>query len=124
MIYCDRCGEDWSESCRFEECPVCRTPLPKQVSIYEEIDRICKVVDDFSVKMKIRLAQKVKEGCTGWDGSYPTENLCDEIALDATNIAMGDANGELSSHQKSIDIANRAMMLWWKEHKSQKPILS
>jgi hypothetical protein len=67
-------------------------------------------VDAFIAEMKTRLAQKEKEGYRGWDEKYPLCELITEIAVGAQRFRSG-----VHSHQKtSIDIANRAMMIWYR----------
>jgi len=80
----------------------------------KEIECLGLAVDDFAKEMKIRLIHKALEGFTGWDGTYPENKLCEEIEIDATVIATGRAKNKT---KLSIDIANRAMMLWYRATK-------
>lgn len=84
-----------------------------------EIDRLEKVVSKFAHCMKRRLREKAIAGYTGRDGEHPLEDLCDQIALDATDIGLADANGAMVDKSGNgtcaVDIANRAMFIWWRE---------
>jgi len=71
-------------------------------------------VDAFAAAMKARLDEKAADGFTGWDGEYPIEHLCDEIAGGATGIGVCDKNGSPWPEQDAIDIGNRAMFLWYR----------
>ena len=76
----------------------------------EEINRIHAAVDDFASAMKTRLTQKVEEGYCGWDDpdGCPSQPLRQGMLQDAV-IVHGTHNDD-----KTVDIANRAMMLWYR----------
>jgi len=75
----------------------------------KEVKLLHSAVDKFAIKMKARLADKVAQGYSGWEGAYPLIDLCQEIRDDARNVSNYDAD-----ENASIDIATRAMMLWWR----------
>jgi hypothetical protein len=74
-----------------------------------EINRLHAAVDDFASAMKTRLTQKAEAGFTGWDGAYPEGFLWDEIAE-----AGAYARTSSDFPKLAVDVANRAMMLWWR----------
>lgn len=80
-----------------------KTPDPEWV--LQEIARLNAVVDAFSVEMKLKLEQKVKEGWTGWD--QPASKVKLWNAMLAQGAAIPLAQGQ------EADIANLAMMLWF-----------
>jgi hypothetical protein len=65
-------------------------------------------VDAFAKEMKKRLDEKAEQGYTGWDGEYPDHSLMDEIFKDVLNE-------NYTLVEKSVDIANRLMMLWYRD---------
>lgn len=68
-----------------------------------------KVVDawrEFSNEVEQRLKEQQRKGYTGWDGSYPTESLQNEIMADGCDLIRGTG-----SKKKCVDIAARSMML-------------
>ena len=77
-------------------------------------------VDEFAKAMKERLdwAADEKEH-TGWDGAYAKEFLAQEMADDASTLALGVSEDIIDDQDPllSLDIANRAMFLWWRWHK-------
>lgn len=70
-------------------------------------------IDAFAEAMKQRLDQKAAEGKTGWDGGYPTEFLLNDMARNATVICAIGREQEYYS-KLAIDLANRAMMVWYR----------
>jgi len=72
-------------------------------------------VDEFAAAMKARLAEKEKEGYTGWDGEHSESDLCDQIMTDADDILSGTADEDTTV---AVDIANRAMMIFWRRKHS------
>jgi hypothetical protein len=82
-----------------------------------------KAVDEFAAAMKARLdwaAEIVVSGKTGWDGEYSADALRSEIRDDADDMDMCGEDG------KAVDIANRCMMLWFREqsnaqHHAERP---
>lgn len=78
----------------------------------EEIDELKKAVDFFAQAMKIKLIECAKAGKRGWDGEHPEMDLCAQISSDASTIYCEDGE-EVSL---SVDIANRAMMIWYRHY--------
>jgi len=74
-------------------------------------DKRDAAVDDFAKAMKARLDEKAAQGYTGWDEHYPAGKLAHEIYNDAARI-LPETGGW--NDKKGIDIANRAMMLWYR----------
>ena len=66
-------------------------------------------VDAFAKAMKERLNEMALKGKTGWDGGYPTQRLRTELRSDANDVVI------LHNDDKVVDIANRAMMLWYRD---------
>jgi len=71
------------------------------------IEKLSSAVDEFAVRMKARLIQKAKQGYTGWDN--PEEVM--DFSL--VSCMSDDINGR-NPVSKAVDIANRAMMLWYR----------
>jgi hypothetical protein len=75
-----------------------------------------KTVAAFALHMGVRLAEKEAEGYTGWDGKdeHPTfYELLSAIQQDLVEI--GYTGGvEPDSQKLYLDIANRCMMLWYR----------
>ena len=76
-----------------------------------ELNELCRAVDVFAEAMKARLTEKSGEGYSGWKDMNITEALRrdlngDSHLLSSRNAAYGDCH-------LTVDIANRAMMLWW-----------
>ncbi|HLD91472.1 MAG TPA: hypothetical protein VI911_10790 [Patescibacteria group bacterium] len=71
-------------------------------------------MQEFYTEMYNRLAKKEKEGKRGWAGKIPPlSDLITEMAVDVQKYRNG-----AHSHQKlSLDIANRAMMVWYRAKK-------
>lgn len=82
---------------------------------HEEIELLKSVVDYFAQSMKIKLIECAKKGKTGWDGEHPEHDLCRQIAYDAGLIRDHDAQG-VDAGNTSVDIANRAMMIWYRHY--------
>jgi len=74
--------------------------------IEEKMD-LYEAVDKFAEAMKYRLLEKLLQGYSGWnDPEKITDgSLSSAISKDALNDPV----------TKSVDIANRAMMLWWRK---------
>ena len=70
----------------------------------QEIVRLNEVVDEFAQAMKLKLAQKAREGWSGWD--KPESSIKIWNAMLAQGAAVTLAKGQ------EVDIANLAMMLW------------
>ena len=80
-----------------------------------EIEKLNQAVDEFAAAMKARLAEKEKEGYTGWDGEHSESDLCDQIMTDADDILSGTADEDTTV---AVDIANPAMMIFWRRKHS------
>jgi len=78
------------------------TQDPRRVD--QEIVRLNEVVDEFAQAMKLKLAQKAREGWSGWD--KPESSIRIWNAMLAQGAAVPLAKGQ------EVDIANLAMMLW------------
>lgn len=83
-----------------------------------EIERLEKAVDLFAKQMKVKLVECAKQGKRGWDNTSPTSTvprpdgyLIHELRIDSYDWA---ASGPEVRNKKAIDMANRAMMLWWR----------
>lgn len=74
------------------------------MDLQKEKMRLSQAVDFFANDMKARLFEQAESGYTGWDKEYPTDDLWDEIKDDAEN----------ERELRSVDIANRAMMIWYR----------
>ncbi len=84
----------------------------------EEVARLNRTVDKFAESMKRRLMEKLLKGYSGWDGAHPAGDLCQQIGQDAARIACtGLTEQEISL--RSIDIANRAMFLFYRSEVRQ-----
>jgi len=66
-------------------------------------------VDEFAKAMKERMDWAASQGKTGWDGEYPADALRSEIAEDADDMDLCEWD------EKAVDIANRCMMLWYRD---------
>ncbi len=75
-----------------------------QAWVKEEIDRINDVVDQFAMAMKERLAEKVREGRTGWSDKSSSDEIYNAMLAHAASTHL--------AHEREIDVANFAMMLW------------
>jgi hypothetical protein len=81
--------------------------------------KLCKAVEDFAAQMLDRLADKEEQGYKGWDGeahnSITDFGLACEIVddADALQYRIREKGGVLK--MATIDIANRAMMLWYRD---------
>jgi len=71
-------------------------------------------VDAFAEAIKRRLDDKAAQGYAGWDGEYPSEDLAFELAADTVEFVVGQGTA-----QGAIDIAARAMMLWFRHTKGK-----
>ena len=68
-------------------------------------------VDEFALEMKRRLSEKAEEGYRGWSGKSPTT---EKLMLDANKDTCKILKYEKVS-QHCVDVANRLMMVWWRE---------
>ena len=68
----------------------------------QEIDRLNRVVDDFSAEMKDRLREQAIKGYRGWDD--PAYYLqISEMMIQHASVSSG----------QEVDAANLAMILWY-----------
>lgn len=74
----------------------------------KELLELSEAVDKFSLAMKRRLLEKLRAGYGGWNDpeKVPDFNLI---------VKMGDDIHSEHPETKSVDIANRAMMLWYRD---------
>lgn len=77
---------------------------PDPAWVAQEIRRLDVAVDEFAAVMKAKLAEKAREGWTGWDDLGARDKMY--TAMLAQGAAIKYARGQ------EIDIANLAMMLW------------
>lgn len=77
---------------------------PAAAWVEQEIERLNGAVDEFAAAMKAKLAEKAREGWTGWDDLRAKDGIY--TAMLAQGAAIKYAEGQ------EIDIANLAMMLW------------
>ena len=80
----------------------------------EEIDLLTAAVYHFAQAMKIKLIGEAKMGKRGWDGEHPETDLCNQIRSDSEEIYF--ENRPDLKPALSIDIANRAMMIWYRNY--------
>lgn len=73
---------------------------------YDEKLRLFRVVDQFALEMKARLAKKLDLGWAGWEDAdiLPVDAIYHRLLACATK-------GPLAAHQEA-DIANFALFLW------------
>jgi len=81
---------------------------------HEEIQLLSAVVDHFAQAMKIKLIECAKKGETGWDGEHPERDLIKQITLDSEGMYYDTRPDD--KPRKAIDIANRAMMIWYRNY--------
>ena len=68
--------------------------------------KLSNAVSAFAEQMRLRFAAKEQEGKSGWDtGEFDRNDCIDEMRMD-TDFPTGVT---------LIDIANRAMILWYRE---------
>lgn len=79
----------------------------------KETEDLCKAVDEFADAMKARLIRKHKQGFGGWNalGEGVTEHLIARIDKKAARIYL---NPVKFAQKHLVDLANYAMMLWWR----------
>jgi cellulase/cellobiase CelA1 len=77
---------------------------PDPAFVEQEISRLNEAVDHFAQAMKTKLAQKAREGWTGWDDQFSADKIYTTMLAHAAGIPL--ARGQ------EVDIANLAMMLW------------
>jgi hypothetical protein len=79
-------------------------------------DKLARALHDFLEQMENRLEEKESEGKSGWARNDWKEYILRELLEDASALK---AEGSLNQYQKLlIDIANRCMMLWYQNNKS------
>ena len=70
---------------------------------------------DFVDHMETRLAQKERESYADWDEDHPTTlQLLVKIKDDATMIGQLRPYSSEVARKLAIDIANRAMIIWFR----------
>lgn len=77
---------------------------PDPAWVEQEISRLNEAVDEFAVAMKAKLAQKAREGWTGWDKP--------ESSIKIWNAMLAQGAAVPLAQEQEADIANLAMMLW------------
>lgn len=82
----------------------------------EEMNKICSVLSNFTEEMKKRLLEKLKLGYTGWNDPVMTGNLLCDLSEDV-KVLTKDCSAD--SKKLLIDIANRAMMLYFLDDASE-----
>jgi len=68
----------------------------------EEIERLDRVVDEFSIEMKARLREQAIKGYRGWDDPASYQKIT-EMMMEHTAVSSG----------QEVDAANLAMILWY-----------
>ena len=82
---------------------------PKEMNERRETAELEIVLAGFTRAMKDRLLAKMRQGHRGWQHEYPSSDLRQEMKQDVqASIDTGD-------DQHAVDIANRAMFLWFRE---------
>lgn len=69
--------------------------------------KLSNAVSNFAEEMRLRFAAKEQEGFSGWDSR---ENVDDTDLLEKIEEDLASPTGV-----RLIDIANRAMILWYRE---------
>ena len=77
-----------------------------------EIHKLNLAVDWFAAAMKERLAQKAREGFTGWDEACPVQEIKNRIADKVLQIKTENRS---PAARHATDIANLAMMIWFRQ---------
>lgn len=75
-------------------------------------------VNSFFNNMRTRLHEKEEEGYTGWDDEeiLPAEEMLEELIEDAKDIRVMLRHHSKNEIKKAaVDIANRAMMIWYRQ---------
>lgn len=81
---------------------------------HEEIQLLTNVVDHFAQAMKIKLIECAKKGKTGWDVEHPENDLLKQITMDSEDMYFDTRPDQKPN--KAVDIANRAMMIWYRHY--------
>ena len=68
----------------------------------QEIERLYRVVDEFSTEMKARLREQAIKGYRGWDDPVNYRQMV-EMMMKHTSVSSG----------QEVDAANLAMILWY-----------
>lgn len=87
---------------QFYEDTVALLAVDRDREVYQEVVRLSAVVDGFADAMKARLAEKAHEGYRGWDDFSQMGEIWQALRRDARD----------DRSDKTVDIANRAMMVW------------
>lgn len=77
---------------------------PDSAHVEQEIVRLNEAVGVFAEAMKTKLAQKAREGWTGWDDEASADKIYTTMLAHAAGIPL--------AKDQEVDIANLAMMLW------------
>ena len=72
--------------------------------------KLLLAAEDFFSQMKERLEEKEAANYKGWDQDYPLSDLFRDLQNDLTTVGYGAPD----TKKLYIDIANRAMMLWYR----------
>jgi hypothetical protein len=81
----------------------------KEDPLYMEIAQLDQAVKAFSSMMQARLHQKAILGWRGWNDS--NKGVSSELLLKSITW---DSKNHPTNEIKTIDIANKAMMLWYR----------
>lgn len=76
--------------------------------VHDEVKRLFESVDKFADLMKERLYEKFKKGYRGWDDVSKREAWMNDL--------VNQVHEDLQNH-KEVDIANRAMMIYFLTNK-------
>ena len=68
----------------------------------EEIERLSRVVDDFTEEMKARLREQAIKGYRGWDDPENYRQIL-AMMMEHASVSLG----------QEVDAANLAMILWY-----------
>jgi len=81
----------------------------------EEIKELNRVVDEFAVAMKEKLAEKARDGWCGWD------DLEDGTELTRIKEKLGERVVWLliGDDKQAVNVANFAMMIWYNDKEEQ-----
>ena len=82
---------------------------PDKKELYMEIAQLDQAVNAFTTMMQARLHQKAIIGWRGWDDSQ--KGVSSELLLKSITF---DTKKHPISEIQAIDIANKAMMLWYR----------
>jgi len=82
-----------------------------------EQDKLVEAVDAFAAEMKRVLLERANQGKRGWDGAEPSDYyIGEQMHQDTwyfTRLVTGEKD-QLTRSKRAVDIANRAMILWYR----------